>query len=1038
MTDDDGNARLLAHTAWLQTLARSVVARSDVAAEVAQETLVVAWRRGLTGVHDVRAFLATILRRIAGRRAAAAGRRTLREAQLPPREPSPAAVDVVAKAAMQREVVDAVLRLAEPYRTTVLLRWLEERPVEQIAAQLAVPVETVRTRCRRGLLLLRDDLDRRHGGARAWAVPVLGITGFDEAIAAGAPAAATGAALAAAGAGAVAMGAQTKVLSGLVVVAAGLVAWRAWPDPAPSVVAPPAARAPAALVAAPLPAPPRDEARTAARTAAPAAPSPEVDAGAAAAPLPVWRAHGRVVDETTNAGVRGATVRFTPGSNGRVAGGAGPVTSGDDGAFAFDFERLNPGFVELVVEHPEYGATHVPLLEIVGRVAPGGARDAAIGDVPLARGARIGGRVLAADGATPVAGARVLRYRATYGAPMRFFADAVEVARSGADGRFTLPARVAPGYRREWLAAVTGDGIGWRELRPSRRAHDDHDCDVVLRPMAVLTLRVIDRDDAAIAGAVASAHPACEPLGSRFDRATSACDGTPPFLLATSGGDGSVSLAVPVGDDGMQFGEPVPGGRCTVRVAHVGHRRWQQQLDLRAGERRELEVRLVRGETVAAVGRVLDGAGAPIARATVRSGERQALTDATGAFRVDGIDALPGTFELAATAAGFVAATRTVDCSGPGDEVAVELRLAPARTWRGVVVDQDGVAVAGARVASGRGVDTYSGEDGRFTLAGVGHDDTRVVVQPVRQADEFAIVVMPLPPVSAEPPELRLEVQRQRAGTRVEVALVDRGSGRALEPVQCALVAVTDGSKALVARPMQVRDGVCHDARVPAGRYRIEAETRDGRRGAREVEIAPGTAVVREQLLLDAPGIVRCRVDVAALGTPPGHTTIALAPGAAGRLRVVGRAGAPSIGEHAAALALASERELEIVVATPGQQIVVRALDEHVIGEVAVTVAAGERADVVLRLEPSFALTVATRAPAPFDSLLVQWQRADGSWSAPQQLFGCRGRTELGAVRVPGGSVAWRVGYRVDGGAQVRREGTAAAGVGLAPRAIVE
>jgi RNA polymerase sigma-70 factor (ECF subfamily) len=151
VTEDEGNQLLLSHTAWVHALARSLVAERDLAADVAQETMLVAWRRGLAGVLDVRAWLAQIARRLASRRAQSEQTRRVREQARGPRDPAPATAELVAKASMQREVVDAVLRLDEPYRTTVLLRFLEERSYQQIAEATAAPIETVRTRIKRRL-----------------------------------------------------------------------------------------------------------------------------------------------------------------------------------------------------------------------------------------------------------------------------------------------------------------------------------------------------------------------------------------------------------------------------------------------------------------------------------------------------------------------------------------------------------------------------------------------------------------------------------------------------------------------------------------------------------------------------------------------------------------------------------------------------------------------------------------------------------------------------------------------------------------------
>jgi RNA polymerase sigma-70 factor (ECF subfamily) len=59
---------------------------------------------------------------------------------------------------VQRAVVDAVLALPEPCRVAVLLRFFDELPPREIAERVGAPVETVRTRIKRGIELLRTRL----------------------------------------------------------------------------------------------------------------------------------------------------------------------------------------------------------------------------------------------------------------------------------------------------------------------------------------------------------------------------------------------------------------------------------------------------------------------------------------------------------------------------------------------------------------------------------------------------------------------------------------------------------------------------------------------------------------------------------------------------------------------------------------------------------------------------------------------------------------------------------------------------------------
>jgi len=1025
VTEDEGNQLLLSHTAWVHALARSLVAERDLAADVAQETMLVAWRRGLAGVLDVRAWLAQIARRLASRRAQSEQTRRVREQAHGPRDPAPATAELVAKASMQREVVDAVLRLDEPYRTTVLLRFLEERSYQQIAEATATPIETVRTRIKRGLQQLRHDLDRRHGVARAWAVPILGFAGFQQAAVATAGAVTT-AAVGAAGAGVLTMSMQAKIVFGVGVLCAGMLAWQFWPAPeGTSPAAGPTANEVVAAVAA-VPQPSKDVVATERSTA-------EVAETARAEPQPArpkWTASGRIVDEVTNQGIAGACIAVVNDLRSERPS----TSSGTDGTFTLDFELHALGLVELTVEHPDYAWTYVPLHEVVARARAASSQHAAVGDVLMARGGALSGRVLAADGTTPVPEACIECYRATYGAPMRFFRDHTFrdhtfLTVADRNGHFVLPCRLGPGYRREWLVVHTEEAIGWRELQPSRRAHEDTAFDIVLRPAATLRAHVVGADGRPLEGALVVAYPACEPISSPYDPARKSPleqAPLPRFLRFTTNRGGIAELHPPIGLDGFQFGTKVPGGQVSVAVGFAGHRRWNQTIELAAGEVRDLQVQLVAGVEVDIAGVVLTRDGAPIANAAVTIGATQASTDASGRFRFEHVDVAQGVVQVQAAAAGFVSRSEDVDCNSYSRERTVELRLDQALTVRGIVVDQDGAPVAQAFVSAGRGVNTETRADGRFELAGVPLAQRQLVVTGSRVGAEFAVVVAPIP--EPLPEELRVVVQCNRGGARVEIALRDRITGTAVEPAGCWLFPVSKDGAHMVGRPLQIRDGLCHDVDTPAGQYRVQAEMRDGRRVEQMLEVPAGVAVVREQLLVDPSGSARCTLDLSLLAKVPDELRVEIVPFDSGRLRVVGRTGGPPQGDHAVLLSPATEREIEVSGVRPGQ-FVLRVLDE-VAGEVVVDMAPGGTAMVTLQLAAAGRLELTCERPATFDNVLVHWKRADASWSTPQQLMACRGKKSLGAIVVPAGAVAWRVGCLPEVGEMTAREGqvTVAAG----------
>src|SRR5205085_374323 len=55
------------------------------------------------------------------------------------------------------------VELAEPYRQTILLRYFEGLPVEDVARRMDVPLDTTRSRISRGLAKLRERLSREFG-----------------------------------------------------------------------------------------------------------------------------------------------------------------------------------------------------------------------------------------------------------------------------------------------------------------------------------------------------------------------------------------------------------------------------------------------------------------------------------------------------------------------------------------------------------------------------------------------------------------------------------------------------------------------------------------------------------------------------------------------------------------------------------------------------------------------------------------------------------------------------------------------------------
>lgn len=155
------------HLDGVRRLVRTMVRDEHEADDVVQETMVAALENRTRVRSGLRAWLAGVARNLARRQARAEGRRARYEGEVPAGAIAPATADVIARAAEQRRILDVVLGMEEPYRSILLLRFIEDLPPRTIAARLAMPVETVRTQVKRGVARLRDRLGVVHGGDQA-------------------------------------------------------------------------------------------------------------------------------------------------------------------------------------------------------------------------------------------------------------------------------------------------------------------------------------------------------------------------------------------------------------------------------------------------------------------------------------------------------------------------------------------------------------------------------------------------------------------------------------------------------------------------------------------------------------------------------------------------------------------------------------------------------------------------------------------------------------------------------------------------------
>lgn len=307
MTPDDtppSPEAILSEADFVRSLARSLLADPQGADDLAQDTLIAALERPPARHASLRAWLASVVRNGARQRAREEGRRRRREEASGDREPPPTPDEILAREALRRRVVDAVLALDAATRDVLLLRHWEALAAREIARRLGIPVETVRTRIKRGHARLRAVLEEERGAD--WRRALLPLAGAPAGIAAGV---------------AVSVGAKLALAAGVAAGAWGLS--RPAAGPAPGEVAPrPAAEAVVALES-PAPAAPRTEGREE------RAPEQAVGERAPAADPAVDRLAGRVRTQRGEpvAGAR-VTVEPVPPPDADDTAGAGEEAEG--------------------------------------------------------------------------------------------------------------------------------------------------------------------------------------------------------------------------------------------------------------------------------------------------------------------------------------------------------------------------------------------------------------------------------------------------------------------------------------------------------------------------------------------------------------------------------------------------------------------------------------------------------------------------------------------------------------------------------------
>lgn len=157
---------LLAHANFVRALAARLLDQRDDADDVEQDAWLATLRSPPRERASARGWLRRVVSRFALERRRTTESRERREKAAAPSEALVSTHELAAKNEVLRLVADAVIALDEPHRAVILLRFYDGSPTSEVARRLGLPLETTRSRLKRALVLIREELDRRAKGGR--------------------------------------------------------------------------------------------------------------------------------------------------------------------------------------------------------------------------------------------------------------------------------------------------------------------------------------------------------------------------------------------------------------------------------------------------------------------------------------------------------------------------------------------------------------------------------------------------------------------------------------------------------------------------------------------------------------------------------------------------------------------------------------------------------------------------------------------------------------------------------------------------------
>ncbi len=670
----------------LRALARSLVHGDTEADDLIQDTAIAAITHPPDGERPARPWLATVLRNRWRMNRRADSRRRAREHAVAPDdmtdgENHEAAAERIDRARILERLAAALVALDEPFRTTVIRRYLDGESAAEIARAQGVPPGTVRWRLKTGLDRLRADLDTSQPTWKRSLVPFVAVKG------------------------AAVVKAKTSVAILIAFIALlgtvfFVIVKARSSDEKPAQTTTNSTRSGAIA--------PASNPATPAQTGSSATPTPVVDplpgqgrATIETRPAPGGAIAGRVINWSTGSGVGNAELTFT--------GDAGAMTVRSNEQGGFELAPPSPGRFILTAVVAQGFLPYAPEL-LHSSVQVELAKDRAVEGITVFLFPAIDylGKVVDATGA-PVAGAKVKLLGTPSGEQT---IEQLETEwTTTKDGTFVFHAADDAVFE-----ASRGGKRGWARL----------DNDVAITKQLVIELgdaaardgkitgKVVDLDGVALADVLVRAQPENAP------RSTTATRDIAPraTAFATTGPDGSFVL------------EGVDRDLYTV-AAEAPEHATMAKVGVAGGTK---NVTLVMDPGFILSGRVETTTGEPVPAYTLlvmrRMGVVRELVTARSIVEPDGrfrVRVVNGEYEVLASASGLAPSAPTVVAAGERD---ARIVVSEGATLTGKVIDAiSGAPLSYARImreAAGGGASTtpanagtVTREDGTFELTGI-------------------------------------------------------------------------------------------------------------------------------------------------------------------------------------------------------------------------------------------------------------------------------------------------------------------------------